>query len=449
MPPLALLTTYFNFNANPWMEQNVRYTLRKWRAAGAWVALVEFAESTASDWTFHKAHDEGADPDRHLCDCLIQHRVRDLMWYKDVGLRIALARVPRECELVGLMDNDVVPMPPVDREDATEPGWWTDAISHAFRAQPLLQLLQPFSEVVLTTENVRNGLLGNAEDQEGTRAPPPASPPRAGATGPREGHDGGAHAGDGGGASTLSYEDAYDRCQAMLRVQPGAARAGGRGVHGCALVMRKHVLDTLGLFRHTYTGDGEATLLNLCLGATPGHANAPPVLAADTSSQRALFGPRSTYAKYVLRHHRMHKRLFKGPAQIGHLPCPLVHLYHGELATKATAAERHALLVQRDFNPQRHTVSVAETTELVEWSDAFRATGINAALRASFERSHSVREKALLRCAKVRHCMAELQTQVHALVHDDTRAASTEASAHNELAAMMQACLQAFRVQGI
>jgi hypothetical protein len=500
--PLTIITTYYNFNNNPWMEQNTRHCARQWRRAGAHVILVEFnyedsahASPTSSSskhsgqaaakrnqaplepvssFSFHPDVDQGPDPDRHVCDTLLQHTVNDIMWYKEMGVNIALPHLPSDCSLVGIFDNDILFVPPPELQqnmsmsgdervatgtgttaagqqsstDATsaDEAWWMDQIVRLFAQSPMLSILQPFQQVALTTESVRTSLLGVPPTTSSSSAsssvvegsapaaaspdttepptepgapPPPPSPP------------------------LLSLDDACDRCERMMRVRPSVLRDRQNGVVGCAWVVRRHILTQVPLFAEAVTGGGEALMLNMWLGAVSTSPHGLPV-CGHHDQQKYYFSPTSTFARAIRRHHKRLARNVQLPLHGASLPLTLVHLYHGELATKRTHNERFHLLRQRRFQCSRDLIAHPSVPGLLRWSDALRASGINSDLRSTFERSHSVREKALLRMAKVRRCMDTLKAQVTAVVSTEKVLATQEGSAHAELSHVMRKCLRAF-----
>ena len=450
-PPLTLLTTYFNPTVNPWAEPNARYCTSHWRKAGAYVVLVELivdddpaAFHPTADAVHYVSSTSTAlpltpvdPPPAHPCvDVLVQLRVHDVMWYKEMALNVAKRYVPTECPLVGWIDNDVVFVPPAT--DATDtvtnaatrsPDWWVRAIADTFQRNPQVALVQPFQQVALTTENVRDGVVGrscrdvveeatdtqtvddtqdNAQDDAQDNHTPP----------------------------TLDYDDAVDRCEQMLRLRPCIMRDRTNGVTGGAWVARKCTLDAVPFFAQTYIGGGDDLTLNLLQNGAD--VRTFPVL---NDMQRWYL---QTYAKPLQRYRKRLQMRAQLPMRCAYLPCTLLHLYHGELATKKTHLERHHLLLHRRFHPSHHVRPHHEHTGLYEWTDAFRETGINAELRTSLERSHSAREKVLLKLAKMHKCMDEVRQHVHGAVQLDTACSAQVASAHAELSAMMRACLAAF-----
>ena len=88
----TIISCYFNFNKNLWMQDNTRYCAQQWRKAGANIIFVEIALESDS-FVFHATVDEGNDDTRNLFHKLIQMKVKDIMWYKEMALNIALQHV--------------------------------------------------------------------------------------------------------------------------------------------------------------------------------------------------------------------------------------------------------------------------------------------------------------------------------------------------------------------
>lgn len=448
------------------MEANTRHCARQWRKAGAHVIVVEFSQNkTLPDHSKHTAPkqvddtpqvhfafntdvDVGDDEDRHLCNTLLQFCVKDVMWYKEMGFNLALAHVPSECTLVGLFDNDVLVVPSDElngntiHENELPDEWWVKAIHETFQKNPRLSFMQPFDHIALTTENVRNDIIGLH-----TPVPPL-----------KEGHED--DGGEGGresekvekdcsnppGVSSLSLEDAVERCERMMRLRKSVMRNPQDGVVGGAWVVRKHVVTKVPLFAHTYMGGGDALMLNLWLGAVSTIPHRLPVHASN-ELQKYYFHPNSTFARPLQRYRKKLSYNLQLPLHCTYIPCTLLHLYHGELASKRTHAERYQLWKQRRFHAGRDVVASSTHTGIFEWTESFRSSGINTDLQSSLERSHSVREKALLRMAKVHRCMDSLREQIRDVVSVDRTAAVQEATAHQELSNMMRKCLEAFHFQ--
>jgi hypothetical protein len=94
---LAIVTSYFNFTDNPWMERNARCALANWKATGAFTVLVELARSKTA-FVFDDAS----------ADKVVQIEVQDVMWYKENAVNVGLAAVPTACSVVCWADSDVL-----------------------------------------------------------------------------------------------------------------------------------------------------------------------------------------------------------------------------------------------------------------------------------------------------------------------------------------------------
>lgn len=417
MSSLAVLSCYYNFNNNPWMEKNTRHCAKQWRQAGAHVVFVELAMH-GTEFIFHPTIDEGDDDTRNIFHKLIQCRVQDVMWYTEMALNIALSHVPPSTNYVAWFDNDVYIVPPTDRE--TQPSWWVETVDRAFQQNQSVLLLQPFSKVVLTTETVRNGLLGEID------TPQSAS---------------------GGAEDTqtkpelarLSPDEAICKCEKMARVRP-AIMMDHKGVTGCVWVARASVIRSCGFFQHSYIGGGHGVLLNLLQGAT--HARALPV--SDNHLQRYYFQERGPFARNLMRYRKKWQMHTSLPARLACLPCTLLHLHHGELEKRTTHIERFRFLHTKQFNATRHVCANPEVSGLLMWSQAFRTTGVNHEMLQSFERSQTVRDKVLLRMERTRRCMNTIKTQVASLQHTQVEKEQTDDRSHHALHVLLKECLRAF-----
>ena len=429
---LAVLSCYYNFNNNPWMEKNTRHCAKQWRQAGAHVVVVELAMHDAP-FVFHPTIDEGDDDTRNLFHKLIQCRVHDVMWYTEMALNIALSHVPPRTHYVAWFDNDVYIVPPADRE--TQPDWWVEAVDRAFQQNPNVVLLQPFSKAVLTTETVRNGLLGSELDTS------------------HSGGEGSAKEGSAGEAQTnpeakpevarWSDEEAIRKCERMARVRP-SIMMDRQGVAGYMWVARARAIQSCGFFQHSYIGGGHGLLLNLLQGAT--HTRATPVAlpVVDNPLQRYYFQERGPFARNLMRYRKKWQMHTSLPARLACLPCTLMHLHHGELEKRTTHIERFQFLHTKQFNATRHVCANPEVSGLLMWSQAFRATGVNQEMQQSFERSQTVRDMVLLRMERTRRCMNTIRTQVASLQNTRVEKEQTDDRSHHALHLLLKECLRAF-----
>ena len=471
-PVLALLTTFYDFNQSPWSVANTRYCLRHWREAGAYVILVEVALEGATPYTFAptdgvtKTVDTAA-PDALVADVVVGCRVRDVMWYKEAALNLALTHVPPTCALVGWFDNDVVMAPPPQtREpDAAPPAsWWVDTLQQTFAQNPLVTFVQPFGTLALTTERVRDALLGvhtasEAEGETETKVAPTSEPeteatpapeitdtplPNAPPTDEEAKDD----------APPTDLTSAVAKCQTLARVRKSVMANGGqrhattgsvRGVTGTAWVARRSLITKLRFFEHAVVGGGDDLQLNLWLGATD-RRSLPAVV---NPQQHWYFGegrdPQQAGLRRALQRYRKRLRtLVPPPAKCAYLPCTMVHLYHGELATKQTAVERYGHLLHRGFRATVHLRPHPQHPDLLAWADDFRDANLQKDLVQSLERSQSVREQTLLKLAKLQRCLREAHHNVCGVLQLQAGTGAREKGACQELAGAMRACLAAF-----
>lgn len=422
---LTILSCYFNFNDNPWMQDNTRYCAQQWRKAGAHVVFVEVALH-GTEHVFHPAIDEGDDDTRNIFHTLIQHHVDDIMWYKEMALNIALSHIPPSSSYVAWMDNDVFFAPPPDTGHTLPDTWWVNAIDNVFKQHASVVLLQPFEKVVLTTETVRNGLLGTRGPEDVPQPQPqqPSSPTEA--------------------VVRMTSEEAIRKCEKMARVRPAIMSDRKGGVTGCAWVARARHIRSCGFFHHAYVGGGDAVLLNLLQGAV--NSRALPVVNNDM--QRYYYQERGPFSRNLLRYRKkwlMHTTL---PARFAYLPCTLLHLHHGELEKRTTHTDRFRLLFEKQFNVSRHVCANPKAPGMLMWSQAFRATGINSELLKSLERSQTVRDKVLLRVARTRCCLEQMKQQMTTLQHTEADKVQAEHKNHQQLRSLLQQCLVAFDSAG-
>lgn len=417
---LTILSCYFNFNGNPWMQDNTRYCVKQWRKAGAHVVFVEVTLH-GTEHVFHPAIDEGDDDTRNLFHTLIQHHVHDIMWYKEMALNIALSHIPPSSSYVAWMDNDVFFAPPPDTGQTLPDTWWVSAIDNVFKQHSSVVLLQPFEKVVLTTETVRNGLLGTRRPDDVSQPQQPSSPTEA--------------------IVRMTSEEAIRKCEKMARVRPAIMSNRNRGVVGCAWVARARHLQSCGFFPHTYVGGGEAVLLNLLQGAV----NSKDLPVVNNAMQRYYYQERGPFSRNLLRYRKkwlMHTTL---PARFAYIPCTLIHLHHGELEKRTTHTDRFRLLSDKQFNASRHVCANPKAPGMLMWSPAFRASsGINSEMLKSLERSQTVRDKVLLRVARTQGCLEQIKQQIVSLRRTEADNVAEEHKSHLQLQSLLQQCLEAF-----
>ena len=412
---VAILSSYYNFNDNPWMEENTRFCAQQWRHSGAYIILVEIAfEETP--FVFHSAIDEGEDDTRNLFHKLIQFRVSDVMWYKEMAINIGLSHVPNTSSFVAWMDNDICFAPPSQVKQTLPPTWWVDAIQNAFHQSPQTVILQPFTEVALTTETVRNGLLGKSTATE------------------EEQHV------DTTAVNRLTFQEAIGKCYRMTRIRPSVMKDPACGIAGGVWVARREILQSCGLFQHAYVGGGDELLLNILQGASNSHT----LRVVDNALQRYYFHEGGTFSRYIQRYRRKLLMHVSIPARFSCLPCTVVHLHHGELEKRTTPIDRYKLLCSRQFNVARHICANPTMSGAVQWNHAFRNTNINADFLQTLERSQTVRDTVLLRKARTQRCLQTMQAQIVALKHTETTKHNERDNSHQQLQSLLQQCLLTF-----
>lgn len=402
---LTILSCYYNFNNNVWMEDNTRYCAKQWRKAGAHVVFVEIALH-GTDFVFHPSIDEGADDTRNIFHTLLQYHVHDVMWYKDMALNTALPHVPSTSSYVAWFDNDVFFAPPTT-EHVLPDTWWVDAIDTVFLQNKAVLMVQPFAKVALSTETVRNALLGRSEAEPGS--------------------------------TRITPSDAIRKCEKMARVRP-SVMADPKGAVGCVWVARTHTIAACGFFQHSYLGGGEALMLNVLQGSTESR----DLRVVDNPLQRYYFMPRGPFGRNLMRYQKKWQAHTAFPARFAYLPCTLVHLHHGELEKRTTHVDRFQLLATRQFHATRHVCANPEVAGVLMWSQLFRATGINQEMLRSLERSQTVRDKVLLRIARTQRCLQTMREQMTTLQSDEGQQTRGEHKSHQHVQNVLQQCLQAF-----
>lgn len=430
---LAILSCYYNFNHNRWLEANVRHCVKKWRKAGAYVIFVELALDD-TQFVFHDSIDQGEDDERNLFHILLRYHVRDVLWFKEMALQHALKYVPQDIPYVGWFDNDVYfAMPETDKELTDQ--WWVDAISNTFQQNTSLTLLQPFADIVLTTETIRNGLMSvqTSELQEKSEN----------TINRIEGEDTGNNKNGTLQVSTtiektLTEYEAINKCKRMRRIGKCIMTDPQNGDTGSAWVARRECIAHVGFYTHTYFGCGEDVMFNILQGSQS--ENTLTVIHHDI--QRYYFQEKSVFAKNIQKYRRRWMSHSGIPVKCAYLPCTLMHMYHGELASKQTKYERHNMFKSKHFNLYRHMVSNPECKDFLQWTDAFRETGINDEFKASLERNQTVRDKVLLRMAKTQKCLTEMKKHVHSVHRCKEQIKQQEEHSNDHLQSLLQNCLQ-------
>lgn len=441
---LAIITTYYDFNANPWMRDNTAFCLQQWRASGAYVILVELALTTdGSDYAF--APKDGLslcaeDAETSLiADAVVGCRVQDIMWYKEAALNIALTHVPAHCGIVGWFDNDIL-----FQSDSHEASLnqWVRTIVQTFEQNPLVHFVQPFSEIAFTTESIRNDLVGQVKPSDDTTCTDVSESESASSNDATS------------VASTASTDDVIAACRKMARVRNSLMANGGKrhsktgnmlGVTGCAWVARRALITKLRFFEHAIVGGGNDVQLNLWLGAS-GRQSLPVV---NNQLQQWYFGEgrdtlQAGLRRVLLRYRKRVRAYLSIQPKCAYLPFSVIHLYHGELATPRTATERFGHLMQRQFRANVHLQAHGHHPELLTWTDAFRDTSLQNDLKRSFERSQTVREQTLQKLGKLQQCIRDAHVSMRDVIQLQTHTGVREQCATNELVKAMRDCLHAF-----
>ena len=422
----TILSCYFNFNNNPWMQDNTRYCTQQWRKAGARVIFVEIALES-EPFVFYPAVDEGDDDTRNIFHKLIQLHVRDIMWYKEMALNIALQQVESTAstDIVAWFDNDVFFVPP-PTDTTLGDDWWVQSIEHTFKQTPAISLVQPFSTLVLTTETVRNNLLGLSPIHDTKQTTPETTTEKTDTHEPTN--------------KSMTYEDAIDKCTRMARIRKSIMCDSQQGVTGCMWVARAKHIKACGFFGHSYMSGGDDFLLNVLQGAMS--SRALPIVSNDM--QRYYFQERGPFARHIMRYRKKWQMQTGIPARCAYLPCTIMHLHHGELEKKNTHVARYTFFHQRHFNATRHVCAHRHHRGAVQWTDGFRQSGVNQFMLTSFERSQTVRDKVLLRMARTQKCLEDMKKQMGVVIGAQSTKNEHTTQNYQNLASVLQHCLKAF-----
>lgn len=157
---LAVITSYYNFDRNEWMCENIAHAIRSWKQDSR-VRTVIVVELALDDDAFELTREHAG------CDVLIQLKVRDVMSYRETALNIAYRHMVHTREhdnarynYVAWIDNDCYFM----EDDART--WATDAIGELKAIPPthgaMGTALHLCSTVHLTSEGARADILNDA-----------------------------------------------------------------------------------------------------------------------------------------------------------------------------------------------------------------------------------------------------------------------------------------------
>ena len=438
--PLAIITSYFDFNKNPWMYENTRYCVNRWREAGAFVILVEFAlHNETYAYAIQEGHVTISEHPSLISDVVVGIHVDDIMWYKEVAVNVGLRYVPKKCNLIGWFDNDIVfAESPSQRHDAQNSWIWQ--LQETFKMNPSLSLVQPFCDLARTTESIRTELFEQKVASDESILMSQEDKPCDDLNKNMSKKE----------TIALSLANAVEKCKEYARISKSVIAMNRRGkdgsmlgVTGCAWVARARTLKTMKLFSHTMVGGGDDLHLNLWLGTTTSNG----LRGINTNQQRWYFGERQDAKNAGLRHilARYRKKMqsvMSLPAKLGCLPFTLVHIFHGELENKSIAQQRYEYLIQREFRASSHIQLHPTVQDCYAWSDSFRESSLQADMKISLERSQSVREKVLLRVAKMQRFLYETQQNVEDLLKMEATTIMQGEDVHQNLSTVLRNCLK-------
>lgn len=221
-------------------------------------------------------------------EILIQIHGRDVMWQKERLLNVAVQSLPPQCTQVAILDCDVVFM----RSD------WTEAVSRLLEEVPFGQ---PFSTVHYTPPDLP---LDSPEALTGHF------------TRPGVGH-------------------LFGQGVSLVQILEGVGqRRPGTPSPGHALIARRELLQTIGLYDAAIIGGGDLLLMAAISGAYE-LATAHHVM---NDAQAGI------YRAWANRWNRAVS------GQLGCVSGDLVHLWHGEMTDRRTL-QRYQYLAESDFHP--------------------------------------------------------------------------------------------------
>jgi hypothetical protein len=275
----------------------------------------------AVELAFEDGEDFELEPERDG-EILVRRRAKSVLWQKERLLNLGLAALPPECTKVCWIDADVL----FADDD------WVEACTDLLRRDVVIQ---PFSEVVRLPEG------GRPEDF-------PASLLGRGVS-----------LGSGDGSYSVSCCSKLDRLISTF--------GGTTGYAWCA---RRSLLDAHGFYDRCIVGGGDRELA-LAIAYPPGRAPKRNVRIHHTRLRDHI---RPWAAKI---HADVGKR-------IGHRPGLLHHLSHGS-ASGRNYVDRHAILVEHDFDPERDIA--------LDEGGCWAWTGTNPGLEAAVARYFAARRE--------------------------------------------------------
>jgi hypothetical protein len=273
-PGLWALTCLFN-------PQGYRNRIANYRAFRRHLEVPLIAVELSFNGRFELADDDA--------DILVRIDGGDVLWQKERLLNLGVARLPRECRAVSVLDCDIV----FENRD-----WPLDALSSLERS-PVVQL---FSETHFLPRGADPGVpLEGAELRGSFARAIRASVPVRDCLGVPEGNNG------------------------RARHSPGLAWA-----------FRRELLDRHGLFDGCVIGGGDTAMACASWGAFDAVEERHAMNARQRSYYRAWAEPWYESVR----------------GNVDFIDGKLFHLWHGEIADRRAAA-RHLQLVEHDFDPHR------------------------------------------------------------------------------------------------
>jgi hypothetical protein len=379
-PPFrcAIITAYFNCTNSQWMQDNMTRALQNWNQTGAYVILVELLiEGSQSDT--HEMTDfyfkEGC------AHQLLQHRVHDVMWYKENALNLAMNVVPDTCDVICWADNDVLIESPSD---------WLERVREC-TLQPNVHFVHPFQTVRMFS------------------APPePSEAPVAAGV---EGDD--ANTAEGGtGEEGTGEEDGSKKTdtprETETETETGSSVLCGGTVTGCMWACKRLFLQKLKLFPYCIVGDGNALQYRLWVNHAVDYRNVRQAYYAEPTNP--LQNHLNQYVK------RLRRQCGGQRATCVSMPGEIHVLYHGSRSRENDDAAVECFR-SRNFNLAQHTRAYANG--LIKWSDHFRETGINSCVRLAIDRIVSKENRRRSKLYKNREAILFFVSQLNGISSPD------------------------------
>ncbi len=252
-------------------------------------------------------------------DILVQIRGRDVMWQKERLLNVAIENVPGDCEAIAWLDVDVI---------FSNPNWPQQALE-MLKEKHVVQL---FSEI--RSPGPEESLREDFESAEFT----------------------------GRSIIRAVEEDGFERV-----LSPELAHLSGRDariLNGFAWAAKADILRTCKLYDACIIGIGDRALSMGALGNF------------EQAVDRLQMTPRAAahYLNWATRYYDAVEQ------QVGYLPDPAYHLWHGKISSRQSQ-ERRWILPAHDFDPARDLRMAPDGPW--EWNSP--KPELHAAIRAYFE----------------------------------------------------------------